>query len=67
MRRKIFWLMVLAATTTAVASQPAQAGPGVGEVGSPAADWTLKEYLGENHTLSDYQGKVVFMFVVGYG
>jgi hypothetical protein len=59
--------MALAVTMTTVASQPALAGPGVGEVGSPAADWTLKEYLGENHTLSDYRGKVVFMFVVGYG
>ena len=39
---------------------------GVGP-GDPAPDWTLNAYGGGSHTLSDYQGKVVFMFVVGYG
>ena len=45
----------------------AAAAPGSGEVGSPAPDWTLNAFGGGTHTLSDYQNKVVMMFVVGYG
>ena len=45
----------------------AGAAPGPGEVGGPAPDWTLNAYGGGTHTLSDYQNKVVMMFVVGYG
>ena len=49
------------------ASGLAAAAPGPGEVGSLAPDWTLDAYGGGTYTLSDYQGKVVMMFVVGYG
>jgi hypothetical protein len=45
----------------------AAAVPGPGEVGGPAPDFTLNAYGGGSHTLSDYSGKVVMMFVVGYG
>jgi len=45
----------------------ATAAPGPGEVGAPAPDWTLDAYGGGTYTLSDYQNKVVMMFVVGYG
>ena len=45
----------------------AAAVPGPGEVGGPAPDWTLDAYGGGSYTLSDYSGKVVMMFVVGYG
>ena len=45
----------------------AGAAPGPGEVGGPAPDWTLNAYGGGTQTLSDYQDKVVMMFVVGYG
>ncbi len=51
----------------ALASGAAAMAPGPGEVGSLAPDWTLNAYGGGTYTLSDYQGKVVMMFVVGYG
>ncbi|MEN8006386.1 MAG: hypothetical protein ABFS42_05190 [Candidatus Krumholzibacteriota bacterium] len=51
----------------ALATGLAAAAPGPGEVGGPAPDWTLNAYGGGTHTLSDYQNKVVMMFVVGYG
>jgi len=47
---------------------PAAAGPGVGQVGSEAADWTLDSLDGGAYTLGDYRNeKVVFFFVVGWG
>ncbi len=51
----------------ALAAGLATAAPGPGEVGGPAPDWTLDAYGGGTYTLSDYQNKVVMMFVVGYG
>jgi len=45
----------------------AAAVPGPGEVGGPAPDFTLNAYGGGSYTLSDFSGKVVMMFVVGYG
>ena len=67
MRRKSFVFLMIALMAANLGPIPALAAPGGGEVGSQAADWTLGAYGGGSHTLSDYQGKVVFMFVVGYG
>jgi len=36
------------------------------EVGSPAPDFSLMDSEGNTHTLSDYQEKVLFLFVMGY-
>ena len=60
-------LFALSLLTLVIAAVPAAAVPGPGDLGGPAPDWTLQQYQGPTHTLSDYQGKVVFMFVVGYG
>ncbi len=57
----------LALVTLLMVPGIALAVPGPGEVGGVAPDWTLQAYQGDTHTLSDYSGKVVFMFVVGYG
>lgn len=43
------------------------AGPGVGEVGSIAADFALQDMNGTTHTLSEHQNKVVLFLVVGWG
>ena len=67
MCRKVLFLFMVTAMAANLAPLSALAAPGPGEVGSMAADWTLNAYGGGTHTLSDYQGKVVFMFVVGYG
>jgi hypothetical protein len=47
----------------------AVAGPAwsTGQVGEPAADFTLQDSEGFFHTLSDYQDNVVLLFMVGYG
>jgi len=38
-----------------------------GQVGEPAADFTLQDSNPGNwHTLSDYQGEVVVLFMMGY-
>jgi len=42
----------------------AAVGPGVG---SPAPDFTLTDTEGVVHTLSDYQGRVVMLMIIGYG
>jgi hypothetical protein len=67
MRRKFLIFLTIAIMAVSLAPISAQAAPGPGETGGPAPDWTLNAYGGGTHTLSDYQGKVVFMFVVGYG
>ncbi len=36
-------------------------------VGDPAPDFTLTSLDGNAVSLSDYQGKVVFLFFLGYG
>lgn len=45
---------------------PTQAGVVAG-VGKPAPDFTLTDMDGQPHTLSDYQGKVVMLMIIGYG
>ncbi len=37
-----------------------------GQVGESAADFTLNASTGESHTLSDHQGEVVLLFMMGY-
>ncbi len=37
-----------------------------GQVGEPAADFTLTDSQGMVHTLSDYRGEVVILFMMGY-
>lgn len=43
------------------------AGPGAGQVGTIAADFSLQDLNGVTHTLSEYQNKVVLLLVVGWG
>ena len=37
------------------------------DVGQTAPDFTLKQYQGDNITLSSYRGKVVYLFFIGWG
>jgi len=37
------------------------------DVGQTAPDFTLKQYQGDNITLSNYRGKVVYLFFIGWG
>ena len=39
---------------------------GAGQVGEPAANFSLNSTTGVNHTLSDHLGEVVFLFMVGH-
>ena len=39
----------------------------VAGVGKPAPNFTLTAQSGVEHTLSDYQGKVVLLLIIGYG
>ena len=40
---------------------------GQARVGDDAPDFTLVDTDGTSHTLSDYQGQVVFLNLVGFG
>jgi len=50
-----------------LAAGVAWAAPGAGEVGSPAADFSLVDLDGTVHTLSAQRGKVVLLAIIGYG
>lgn len=67
MPSKIIKAIAVAIFTISLAPALAAAASGPGEQGGPAPDWTLDAFGGGTHTLSDYRGKVVMMFVVGYG
>jgi hypothetical protein len=54
-------------TLVALALAAAAAAAGPGDVGTPAADFNLPELGGGTHTLSEHQGQVVFLAVIGYG
>ncbi len=50
------------------AAAGALAGPGPGDPGTVAADFALTEFPGTTiHTLSEHQGQVVMLFIIGYG
>lgn len=38
-----------------------------GQVGEVAAGFTLQSTTGQTHSLSDYDGKVKFLFMFGHG
>ena len=54
MRKLLLALVVLAAIPAMVVAWP--------QVGTLAPDFTLKDTAGVDHSLSDYQGKVVQLF-----
>ena len=37
-----------------------------GQVGEPAADFTLQATDGTWYTLSDFSGQIVFLYMIGY-
>jgi hypothetical protein len=45
---------------------PAPPALAVGQVGDPAADFSLQDTAGVPHTLSDYRDQVVVLFMMGY-
>jgi hypothetical protein len=61
---RLFGATLLLTTAAVVFAGPAMA---VGQVGEPAADFTLESSTYQTHTLSDYLGEVVLLFMVGYG
>ena len=62
---KSFRHAIAALLLTASLAGPALAAPG--DVGTPASDFNLEALAGGFHQLSDYQGKVVVLFIIGYG
>jgi hypothetical protein len=58
LRRTALALLLAALPATALA---------VGQVGDPAADFTLNAAQGGTYTFSDYDGKVRFLFFFGHG
>lgn len=59
------WIATLTLAAGLVAT--AVAAPGPGDVGTPAAEFTLQDTSGQTHTLSGQRGKVVLLAIVGYG
>ncbi|MBK6900222.1 MAG: hypothetical protein IPH09_13530 [bacterium] len=61
--------LIVRATTLAVAVLSLTAGTAgaVGQVGDVAAGFTLQSTTGQTHRLSDYDGKVKFLFMFGHG
>jgi hypothetical protein len=51
----------------ALGAAVAQAGPGAGAVGTVAADFTLPVFGGGTMSLHEHAGKVVMLFIIGYG
>jgi cytochrome oxidase Cu insertion factor (SCO1/SenC/PrrC family) len=62
LRRCVLICAVLLSTALATSSLAGQ----VAAVGKPAPDFTLTAQYGGPHTLSDYQGKVVMLMMIGY-
>ncbi len=61
--RMIEWTLAAGFLAAAAIAQAAQ-----GDVGTPAADFSLPEFgSGGFHTLSQHQGEVVMLFIIGYG
>ena len=62
LRRALLCSLLIAA----ICATSAQAGT-VARVGQPAPEFTLTAQYGSDHTLSDYQGNVVLLMIIGYG
>jgi len=43
-----------------------QFGFSAGQIGDPAADFTLSDVPGQSYSLSDYRDKVVILFFAGW-
>lgn len=56
MKKRILSLMIIASFTIGVVAQ---------QVGEPAPDFSFDDYEGNNFTLSDHEGKLVFIFLFG--
>lgn len=61
MKKKIFVSLTLLSLAFSYQAANAQA------IGDTAADFSFKDLEGTTHTLADYKGKVVFLFVFGNG
>jgi hypothetical protein len=46
---------------------PAAAARAVGQIGEPAGDFSLMDSQGQMHSLHQYDGQVLFLFMAGYG
>jgi len=56
-----------AAMALALATLVAGNALATGQVGEVAAGFTLQSTTGQTHRLSDYDGKVKFLFMFGHG
>ena len=56
-----------AALGVAVLALAAGTAGATGQVGDVAAGFTLQSTTGQTHSLSDYDGRVKFLFMFGHG
>lgn len=56
-----------AALGVAVLALTAGTAGATGQVGDVAAGFTLQSTTGQTHSLSDYDGRVKFLFMFGHG
>lgn len=66
MKRTVRFRTVLIAAALAALALPA-AVLAAGQVGEAAADFTLNTPTGAGHSLSDYDGKVRLLTMIGWG
>lgn len=61
------WRPTLVMACTVCCLGAAAVAGATGQVDDPAAPWSLFDTQGQNHSLSDYENKVLLLFFAAYG